>query len=98
MRLIPGEHRNKLKKAAETNSPTHTKCELHIETSILEENKSLKLETQDLYPRKKKKNKITNFPEEFEDIDRHLEQCESSDWKTRLENMSSLAELCRNFT
>ena len=52
---------------------------------------STQKDTQELYPRKKKKNKITHFPEEFEGIDVYLENCENSDWKIRLENMSKIA-------
>lgn len=68
MRLIPNEHKNKLKKATEV-SPTMTKCDLHLQSSIQEDKKQTQLLTtgkEEMYQRKKKKVKITTFPEEFE--------------------------------
>lgn len=64
MKLIPNEHRNKLKKIADP-SPSVSKCELNIEPPLVEtkQTDSLLKDTQELYQRKKKKPKITNFPE-----------------------------------
>ena len=57
MRLIPGEHKNKLKKVIEPQSPIKPDPEDDKKhTTTIKD-------TQELYPRKKKKTKITNFPE-----------------------------------
>jgi integrase len=47
--------------------------------------------------KKVKKNKITTFPEEFDELEQLLEGCESGDWKVRLESMTRISELCGHY-
>lgn len=71
LKLIPKEHRAKLKKREEPLSPSKIEP-MPEQTATIMKQTAKEGSMSDLYPRRKKKQKISNFPSEFEAVEGHL--------------------------